>query len=274
MGPLLENLKTRPASGEPVGAPLAQRLEEALAAALRGGALAPLRLLARAWSGGARLGPGPCDDLAYEELLETVAAGGAAEALVQAHPSLARMVEAGQGAYAYELELPEVFFPERAPGARRGFDAVLGNPPWESLQPLAREFFAAFDLDVLEAPTRLERTAIEQRLKADPAVRRAHETYMARLEQARRFIERCYRHVSRGAGGRGSGAVTDLWQLFAERALRLVREGGHVGLLLPSAFHANQSATGLRELYLHEAELQCCYSFENRRRIFEIDSRF
>lgn len=90
----------------------------------------------------------------------------------------------------------------------------------------------------------------------------------------KRFIDRCYERVNRSAEGSPSGAVTDLWQVFAERGIRLLRSDGRVGWVLPSAFHANQSATGIRELYLTEAALECCYSFENRRKLFEIDSRF
>ena len=43
---------------------------------------------------------------------------------------------------------------------------------------------------------------------------------------------------------------------------------------MPSAFHANEGTTGIRRLYLQEADLRWCLSFENRRRIFDIDSRF
>ena len=43
---------------------------------------------------------------------------------------------------------------------------------------------------------------------------------------------------------------------------------------MPSAFHANEGTTGIRRLYLQEAALRWCLSFENRRRIFDIDSRF
>ena len=40
----------------------------------------------------------------------------------------------------WELEYPDVFTPERA-----GFDAMIGNPPWENLQPNPQEFFTEFD---------------------------------------------------------------------------------------------------------------------------------
>lgn len=43
---------------------------------------------------------------------------------------------------------------------------------------------------------------------------------------------------------------------------------------MPSAFHANEGTTGIRRLYLEQTRLQWCLSFENRRRIFDIDSRF
>ena len=44
--------------------------------------------------------------------------------------------------------------------------------------------------------------------------------------------------------------------------------------MLPSAFHANQSATGIRELYLKQFELEYCFSFENRRKLFDIHRSF
>ncbi|MBP6829874.1 MAG: hypothetical protein KA978_03765, partial [Deltaproteobacteria bacterium] len=42
--------------------------------------------------------------------------------------------------FHWELEFPDVFV---APGA--GFDAVVANPPWETLQPQSKEFFSDLD---------------------------------------------------------------------------------------------------------------------------------
>ena len=98
--------------------------------------------------------------------------------------------------------------------------------------------------------------------------------YVAEFESVKRVIDRCYERVNRSAGGSPSGAVTDVWQLFAEKGLELTRQGGRVGWVLPSAFHANQGATGIRELYLTKAALECCFSFENKRKLFDIHSSF
>ena len=42
--------------------------------------------------------------------------------------------------FHWELEFPDVF---RSPAS--GFDAVLGNPPWETMQPSSQEFFSNLD---------------------------------------------------------------------------------------------------------------------------------
>ncbi|MBI4651702.1 hypothetical protein HY745_10550 [Candidatus Desantisbacteria bacterium] len=49
---------------------------------------------------------------------------------------------------------------------------------------------------------------------------------------------------------------------------------GVVGLVLPSAIHANEGATGIRKLFLNQMSLKYCYSYENKKKLFEIDSRF
>ena len=40
----------------------------------------------------------------------------------------------------WELEFPDVY---RAPGS--GFDAILGNPPWDIAKPVSKEFFSDID---------------------------------------------------------------------------------------------------------------------------------
>lgn len=42
--------------------------------------------------------------------------------------------------FHWELEFPDVFFADND-----GFDAMVGNPPWETSKPVAKEFFTEFD---------------------------------------------------------------------------------------------------------------------------------
>lgn len=259
-------------------------------------ALAPFKIIAVAWAGGVMLGRENCDDPAYVQLVRAVSQTGGLPDNLAGEPRLLRMIARGLDveevpaaradllallasrscvpALPYEFTFPEVFFPQGRIEQRKGFHAVFGNPPWDALQPLAKEFFAAMDLRVFDAPTRRERAEIERKLTSDSLVQRAFTEYCDRFDAAKRIIASCYVSVNRQAGGSSSGAVTDLWQVFAERGMYLLAGSAYVGWVLPSAFHANQSATGVRDLYFNKAALKCCYSFENRRKLFEIDSRF
>ena len=162
---------------------------------------------------------------------------------------------------------------DRRPGGP-GFDAVVGNPPWEALRPRAKEFFARYDLRILDTPTRRERRRIERRLERDPAVAAARQRYEARLRRQRETYERLYRWQSVEVDGRLTGGDPDQWKLFMERVVQLVRPGGWVAMLVPSAFHTNASATGIRRLYLEAADLQCCHSLHNRQGVFDIHRSF
>lgn len=49
-------------------------------------------------------------------------------------------------AFCWPLEFPDVFFnPDGTLKAHPGFDAVLGNPPWDKVKPQELEFYAEYD---------------------------------------------------------------------------------------------------------------------------------
>ena len=258
-------------------------------------ALRPFRILAAAWSGGVMLGPEKCDDLAYADLLKSVAETGEIPERIESE-QLRATIACGLGIAGeacerdtvyerlasspcapnlpYDLSFPEVFCPSGVPHGQRGFDAVLGNPPWDAVRPKAKEFFASFDFDILAAPTKRERTATENRLKTDPKVASLHDEYESEFASQHRIHDVLFSHQIVLLAGEKTGGDPDLAKLFMERSRRLLHRGGLVGLVVPSGFHANEGATGIRWLFLDRMVLQCCYSFENRRRLFEIHSSF
>ena len=50
------------------------------------------------------------------------------------------MLAAEMRFFHWELEFPDVF---REAGS--GFDAILGNPPWDIAKPVSKEFFSNLD---------------------------------------------------------------------------------------------------------------------------------
>ena len=214
-------------------------------------ALAPLRLLARTWSGAVALGGRDCDD-EWQALAAAVARDGRWPDVLSVRQNA--LFEAGETALPWDLTFPEVF-------QDGGFEAVLSNPPWDVIQYRTEDFVAGFDLSVLDAPTKSKQTAIERRVLAEHG--EAFEAYKAGYDRQKRLANRLF--------SKRPGGAPDAFHLFAERYLDL---GKAIGALLPSAFHANEGATDLRRRYFSETQIACCYSFENRRKLFDIDSRF
>lgn len=267
-------------------------------------ALAPFKILAAAWSGGVMLGPQGCDDTAYAALAKHIADNGNLPedwlAAFGNHAAMAllKMVAKGLGllavsenvtdfrtlaadlnkhaipALSFDLAFPEVFYPDGNATNRAGFDADLGNPPWDAIQFKSKEFLAALDLNVLEAPTKRERELSEKRLLADGACRQLFDQSVESFEEIKRANDALYEFQKIDIDGDLAGRQLDAFRVFMERANQVLRDSGRTGAVVPSAFHANAGATGIRRLYLKHMALRCCYCFENRRRLFEIDSRF
>ncbi len=267
-------------------------------------ALAPFKILAAAWSGGVMLGPEGCDDTAYAALAKLVADTGQLPedwltAIGQrATGKLLRMIVTGLGlpaipaddadiqsmvarlsanavpALSFDLAFPEVFYPDANPANRVGFDADLGNPPWDAIQFKSKEFFAAFDFEILNASSGREREAIERRLLTDESCSQLFEEHSGSFEHIKRANDALYSFQKVYIDGDLAGRQLDAFRVFMERANQILRHGGLTGVVVPSAFHANEGATGIRRLYFEQMSMHCCFSFENKRKLFEIHSSF
>ncbi|WP_425354858.1 hypothetical protein [Limnoraphis robusta] len=177
-------------------------------------------------------------------------------------------------AFSYDLMFAEVFYPTGNLNEVYGFDVVLGNPPWDAVRPKAKEFFASYDFGILDAPTKPERIAIEERIKADAKISKLHEDYEAEFKEQHQIHDILYQYQVVRVNGSKTGGDPDAAKLFAERNTQLLHQSGITGVVIPSGFHANEGATGIRRLYFENMACQCCYSFENRRKLFEIHASF
>lgn len=258
--------------------------------------LAPFRIVAAAWAGGVMLGKDCCDDMAYKWLVEQVAVHGDLPGEIEGQEKLRRMIARGLGidnvpsdcdkllrllcsgqcvpALPFDLTFPEVFFPTGNIAHRVGFLVLLGNPPWDRMLPADKEFFASYEFSVLSAPTKRERTSIEKALLANLEIRQQHERYIEGFRADERIFDQLYKYQVVLIDGKRTIGKQDAFRAFMERNAQLLSPDGVTGVVVPSAFHANEGATGVRRLYLEEMNLRCCYSFENRNKLFEIDSRF
>jgi len=262
-------------------------------------ALKPFMDVCVAWSGGVMLGADKVDEAGYRAALELVARNewlsedairvalaaldsenGDDASLPENESALSigflRMLRKGREAnvVVFPLAFPEVFFPTGDVNAMAGFDAVLGNPPWDKVRPKAKEFFATYDFNIVAAPTLRERASKEKELLKNPEVAKVHQRYISEFSEAHRIHDLIFKHQTAIVDNETTGGDPDAAKLFMERFVQVSGNSGYVGIVVPSAFHANEGFTGVRKLYLTRTALKYCYSFENRRKLFEIHSSF
>ena len=157
-------------------------------------------------------------------------------------------------ALSFDLTFPEVFYPTGVPDSRQGFNAVLGNPPWDRMLPADKEFFAAFEFRILDAPTKRERDVIQRQLLADPSIKRQYDAYIAAFRNSERVLDSQYTYQIVQVDGERTIGKQDAFRAFMERNTQLLANKGWTGIVVPSAFHANEGASGVRRLYLEKAQ--------------------
>ena len=136
--------------------------------------------------------------------------------------------------FHWPLAFPEVFVDERGePRASPGFDAIVGNPPWEMVRG-----------DSGDAGRR-EGRRLDARRVSDFV--RASGIY----------------HVD-------ARVHANLYQWFVERALQLVSPGGRVGFVLPFGIASDTGAAPLRRYLFDRADVDSLTALDNRDAIFPI----
>lgn len=171
--------------------------------------------------------------------------------------------------FHWNTEFPEVFTTENP-----GFDAVIGNPPWEIEKPNSREFFGSFKKEYWN-------------LGKQDAIKTQDElkTRFPELEQEWLRIYRDHYAMANwvknaplqfGAGsfeyqGRGDA---NLYKLFAEQAYYLAKDGGAIGLIVPSGIYSDCGTRELRQLLLDKCDLKRIVGFDNSDGAFDIHRSF
>jgi hypothetical protein len=162
------------------------------------------------------------------------------------------------------------------PAKAGGFDAVIGNPPWDRMKLQQVEWFAARRRDIAMAPRAADRVRMIAALKAsnDPLAQ-DYARASARAEAAAR------RARASGDYPLLSGGDVNLYSLFVERAMALLKPHGLVGLLVPSGIASDKTAATFFAGVATGGRLKVLYDFENRRTRFgaepffpDVDGRF
>ena len=156
-----------------------------------------------------------------------------------------------------------------------GFDAIIGNPPWNRIKMQEVEWFAMRMPEVsMHATQSARKTAIEKlRKKGHPII--------ADYEKAR-LNTSCALTVAKTKDDDGGyypqlgKGDTNIYALFVERALTLANPDALVGLLVPSGIYGDKTSSEFFSSIASSKRLHTIFDFTNRPNHFfpDVDSRF
>jgi hypothetical protein len=155
-----------------------------------------------------------------------------------------------------------------------GFDAVVGNPPWDVMEFEDVPWFEARNRDVALATSTPAREKLIKNLRDA-----GHPLWLeflqanARMDDATRMARIGYEWLNTGK--------LNLYKLFVERSVKLVHPGGLVGLLVPSGICLDKYSAKFFATVAMAGNIRSIYDFENRRTRYgetdffdSVDSRF
>lgn len=165
--------------------------------------------------------------------------------------------------FHWQLAYPDLWLEGDDQHHHGGFDAVIGNPPWDRVKLQQMEWFAQHCPDVARAPhaaARRQRIEQLQKIQAPQVVAYAHAAARAAATT----------HVAKSCGDYPllSGGDLNLYALFVERAMALVKPHGLVGMLIPSSLASGKTGAGFFRRIAQEGRLKVLYDFENRKTFF------
>lgn len=205
--------------------------------------------------------------------------------------------------FHWELEFPDVFTAEGA-----GFDAVVGNPPWEIQKPNSMEFFSNHD-PLYRTYGKQEALRVQTALfEAHPEIESEWLDYNGEFKDRGNLVKHAAEPFGDGkAAGHGGGDVSlvrgkqgaalhrtwrgkraryrgtsdpahpfrhqgsadlNTYKLFLEEAHRLLCSTGHLGLVVPGGVYSDKGTGELRRLLLERCDWRLLYAFQNERRFF------
>jgi hypothetical protein len=174
--------------------------------------------------------------------------------------------------FHWHLEFPEVFsVPESGAGVQQGtgwaggFNAVVGNPPWERVKLQEQEFFAQRDPRIAEAKNAAARKRLIAELRDDRDGARLYVEFEAakrRSEGESHFLRTSARFPLTGRGDINTYAV------FTETDRTLTGPRGRTGVIVPTGIATDATTQFLFKDLITKGHLVALYGFENEEKVF------
>ena len=176
----------------------------------------------------------------------------------------ARSIAKREGFLHWEAAFPGVWHSWQSAHPQGGFDAVIGNPPWDRIKLQEVEWFATRAPELAHAPTAAARKdGVDQLRASGSPLASEFDAAKERAETLGQMVRASGHYPLLGGGD------INLYSLFVERAMVLVKPDGIVGLLTPSGIYADKTAAKFFRSVSTGGRVGGLYDFENRKIFFK-----
>ncbi|MCH9665220.1 MAG: N-6 DNA methylase [Gammaproteobacteria bacterium] len=175
------------------------------------------------------------------------------------HPAMVEAAKVARTARAFHwcLEFPDIIMGKMED---KGFDVVLGNPPWEVLKLNEVEYFSTKEPEIALLRGDKRKQKIVALKLSNPSAYAAFQTATHRMEASNAFIRSCGRFKLTGKGSMNSYA------LFAEHCANISRS--HAGIIAPTGIATDLTTAPFFAEMVKTKRLAKLFDFENRTGLF------
>lgn len=163
------------------------------------------------------------------------------------------------GFFHWYLAFPEIFGKDNE---SKGFDVVLGNPPWDKVQPEEQQFFAVLSPDIATADGAKRKKLIDKLAAENKLLHTQWIAYKREIEAQAQFIKTSKQFELANEGR------LNTYSLFTERAWHLISERGRSGLVVQSGLATDDSNKELFGKLVKTKALDSFFDFENKLGLF------
>ena len=164
----------------------------------------------------------------------------------------------------WEVAFPGVWRGWQDHQPQGGFDAVMGNPPWDRIKLQEVEWFATRSPELALAPTAAARRAAIKELRDNgDGLAAEFDSAKGQADTLGRLVRTSGHYPLLGGGD------INLYSLFVERATKLLKPDGMMGLLTPSGIYADKTAANFFKTVTGSQRVAGIYDFENRKIFFK-----
>jgi hypothetical protein len=157
--------------------------------------------------------------------------------------------------FHWYLEFPDVF-------ENGGFDCLLGNPPWDNVQPEEKQFFATYNPEIADQSGSKRKKAIDALLESDLQLYEDWIKYKRNIYLFSKFVRFSNRYPLTAIG------KLNLYPVFAETFRSLLNAKGRAGFITPTGIATDDSTKYFFGDLIEHKSLVSLFDFENKEALF------